>query len=384
LAHKSLRLRKQATARPANFTSHLQMYFAGAYCVFLGAAVRLLVLLALGEASNGQSQCEDPTSCVADATKQPKALVQVRSDIRDGIVQEENVNAEFDCKMGVQRWRVGWSDAKKEWCCKNEKIGCEFNCAEGMIETWKTDKADWCCLNELVGCGFNCSAGYSKWKSGWSTLKKKYCCKNELLGCTFNCSKDLSNRSLAWPSMKKAWCCKNEKVGCGEEKKPCLTQANTLAVGSLLRGWVSPPGTPCVFGLDELDEGFHCILNSGAYGSFGWCYTAKDRSSWGACNEDCPLFGPAKKINDRLKNMTKELLAPAQKVGDSLRSIAKKLEGPLMSGSDSKARSDAGNVTEEAKKGDDKMGGKKDEKKDVKNGTKADAKNDTRKDGKKG
>merc|ERR1712032_1635410 len=177
-------------------TSHLQMYFAGAYCVFLGAAVRLLALLALGEASNGQSQCEDPTSCVADATKQPKALVQVRSDIRDGIVQEENANAEFDCKMGVQRWKVGWSDAKKEWCCKNEKIGCEFNCAEGMIETWKTDKADWCCLNELVGCGFNCSAGYSKWKSGWSTLKKEYCCKNELLGCTFNCSKDLPNRSL--------------------------------------------------------------------------------------------------------------------------------------------------------------------------------------------
>jgi len=399
--------------------------------VFLGAAVMLLALLALSEASIGIARCEDH-SCMVDASGQQPALVQVRmlkdtrsvgSSIRDGIVQEKSLNAEFDCTAGVQNWRIGWSNAKKfwcctheqvgcdynckdgleaewpalkkTWCCKNKDVGCEFNCTEGEAANWNESKATWCCVNELVGCGFNCSAGHSRWQKGWSTLKKEYCCKNELLGCMFNCSEDLSNRTLAWPSIKKAWCCKTEGAGC-EEKRPCLTQESKLAVGSMLRGRVAPPGTRCMFGLDERDEGYHCILEGGFYGSLGWCYTAKDRSSWGACNEDCPLFGPLKKIGDRLR---KDLITPVRKFGDRLEhleKLEKQLEGPLMSGSgpaakggttgsdDSKARSDVGNVSGEAKKGDDKKGGKKDGQKDAKQNTKVDAKKDAKKGANKG
>jgi len=338
---------------------------------------------------------------MVDASEQPKALVQVHgmlkdtgssgSDVRDGDVQEESLNPEFDCAADVQNrrfgwsnakkewccihantecdfdctagfrtWRSGWSDAKKEWCCIHQQIGCD--CTAGEVANWKEGKATWCCQNDLIGCGFNCSAGYSNWQRGWSTLKKEYCCKNELRGCTFDCSEDWSNRTLAWPPIKKAWCCKTEGAGC-EEKGPCQTIENKLAVGSMLRGHFAPPGTPCMFGLDDRDEGYHCILDNGYYGSLGWCYTAKDRSSWGACNADCPLFGPLKKIGDRLK---KDLVAPVQKFGDRLKQLEKQLEGPLMSGSvpvakegaagsdDSKARSDAGSATGDAKKGDDK------------------------------
>lgn len=53
----------------------------------------------------------------------------------------------------------------------------------------------------------------------------------------------------------------------------------------------APAGTPCKFGLDPRDEGFHCVLDDGKYGSYGWCYTSTDMQSWGSCSEDCPLYG---------------------------------------------------------------------------------------------
>lgn len=56
----------------------------------------------------------------------------------------------------------------------------------------------------------------------------------------------------------------------------------------------APEGTPCLFGVDDRDEGFttrrgHCILDKGKFGSNGWCYTAPDASAWGSCVQNCPL-----------------------------------------------------------------------------------------------
>lgn len=31
----------------------------------------------------------------------------------------------FDCDAGSANWKAGWSDAKKDWCCSNEGVGCE-------------------------------------------------------------------------------------------------------------------------------------------------------------------------------------------------------------------------------------------------------------------
>lgn len=205
----------------------------------------------------------------------------------------------------------------------------DYNCTEGAVKNWTEDKVDWCCVNEFLGCGFNCSAGYSRWKKDWPQLKKYYCCQNELIGCTFNCSEDLFNMRPSWLPIKKAWCCKAEGTGCKEEeekdKRPCLTQENVLARSSMFGGHVSPAGTPCVFGINPSDEGYHCILDKGLYGSFGWCYTNKDRSSWGACNQDCPLFGLAKIIGNRLKTATEDL-------GDRLKHLEGQLRDPQKGG----------------------------------------------------
>merc|ERR1712187_189531 len=69
----------------------------------------------------------------------------------------------------------------------------------------------------------------------------------------------------------------------------------------------SPPGTPCVFGLDARDEGGHCIFDDGEYGSLGWCYTDINKKGWGACGEMCPLYGQANILGRQIDQVLKEL-----------------------------------------------------------------------------
>merc|ERR1712187_379290 len=71
----------------------------------------------------------------------------------------------------------------------------------------------------------------------------------------------------------------------------------------------SAPGTPCVFGSDPRDEGSHCIMEH-QYGSFGWCFTSQDKSSWGSCGETCPLSGPAKVLAGKI-DLLEALIADA-------------------------------------------------------------------------
>lgn len=84
---------------------------------------------------------------------------------------------------------------------------------------------------------------------------------------------------------------------------------------------VSPAGTPCVFGVDDADEGSHCIYDNGVYGSFGWCYTSKEGSSWGSCSESCPLYGPfdilGTKLDEALRriNGVRRIISPPSTSG---------------------------------------------------------------------
>jgi len=63
----------------------------------------------------------------------------------------------------------------------------------------------------------------------------------------------------------------------------------------------------CIFGVDDRDEGKHCIYSEGKYGSLGWCYTSSEKNEWGSCNDSCPLWGQAKILEKRLRVMKKEL-----------------------------------------------------------------------------
>jgi len=74
--------------------------------------------------------------------------------------------------------------------------------------------------------------------------------------------------------------------------------------------YVAPTGTPCLFGVDERDEGSHCIDQGGDLAADGWCWTDEARRTWGKCTDSCPLSGQAKvlakkmdKIYSKLKTM---------------------------------------------------------------------------------
>ena len=30
----------------------------------------------------------------------------------------------YACNVGLANWKIGWSDAKKTWCCSHQKQGC--------------------------------------------------------------------------------------------------------------------------------------------------------------------------------------------------------------------------------------------------------------------
>jgi len=75
------------------------------------------------------------------------------------------------------------------------------------------------------------------------------------------------------------------------------------------------PGTPCLFGVVPADEGSHCVLSHGKYGSFGWCYTRSDRAEWGSCSQDCPLVGPVDVIAKRLDRLTLRVQLALNKLG---------------------------------------------------------------------
>eukprot|EP00930_Biecheleria_cincta_P057966 TRINITY_DN43833_c0_g1_i1.p1 TRINITY_DN43833_c0_g1~~TRINITY_DN43833_c0_g1_i1.p1 ORF type:complete len:357 (+),score=67.09 TRINITY_DN43833_c0_g1_i1:93-1163(+) len=92
----------------------------------------------------------------------------------------------------------------------------------------------------------------------------------------------------------------------GAKSKPgCVTQATENA--QALYSYVSPAGSSCLFGVDERDEGSHCIDQGGEYGPSGWCWTSEDLASWGKCANGCPLSGAEAVLGKKLERIEKKL-----------------------------------------------------------------------------
>jgi hypothetical protein len=72
-------------------------------------------------------------------------------------------------------------------------------------------------------------------------------------------------------------------------------------------------GDSCVFGVDQEDEGAHCIPDF-SYGPYGYCYTKADKSTWGKCRESCPLFGRFGVLDRKVGGIKEKLDALMQEV----------------------------------------------------------------------
>jgi len=76
----------------------------------------------------------------------------------------------FQCEMGPD-WRVGWSPAKQDWCCRKKRVGCRPAAPQGALPA------------SAAPAGFDCGAGVSTWSWGWSAQKKTWCCTQFGKGC---------------------------------------------------------------------------------------------------------------------------------------------------------------------------------------------------------
>lgn len=85
----------------------------------------------------------------------------------------------------------------------------------------------------------------------------------------------------------------------------CVTQ--TTENSQAMYSYVAPAGSPCFFGVDDRDEGSHCIDQDRQDGPNGWCWTSEDLESWGKCAAGCPLSGAAKVLEKELKHIEKKL-----------------------------------------------------------------------------
>lgn len=90
----------------------------------------------------------------------------------------------------------------------------------------------------------------------------------------------------------------------------------------------SPSGSLCIFGLDDRDEGNHCVYDDGKYGTYGWCYTDDARSSWGACSENCPLQGQAQILGGKIDEVLEKLDKAAEKHDTILNKLTTTTEAP--------------------------------------------------------
>merc|ERR1719373_790328 len=65
---------------------------------------------------------------------------------------------------------------------------------------------------------FNCRTDSGvDYAVGWTQDKRDHCCKLERLGCEsdpYDCDADFPNWSISWSDGKKAWCCIVYQRGC--------------------------------------------------------------------------------------------------------------------------------------------------------------------------
>jgi len=78
-----------------------------------------------------------------------------------------------DCDDGFTDWRREWSVSKKAWCCQHTLRGCP---PPGLQAPPGGRNESHMPQPEQFDTDFDCNVGYENFRSGWSIAKKAWCC----------------------------------------------------------------------------------------------------------------------------------------------------------------------------------------------------------------
>jgi len=162
----------------------------------------------------------------------------------------------FVCTTGLDRWETGWSNEKKDWCCQHQALGCTttlpgtvtittvtftsntfttttlatlpYACHVSLNEAdaaWSDAKRDWCCKNEKLGCHYDCKQGADNWRKLWPADQQGWCCQKVFVGCVqqYDCLTGLEHWQTRWTKHQKGWCCLHRGLGCPGDAEPNAT-----------------------------------------------------------------------------------------------------------------------------------------------------------------
>eukprot|EP00929_Paragymnodinium_shiwhaense_P094539 TRINITY_DN5513_c2_g1_i3.p1 TRINITY_DN5513_c2_g1~~TRINITY_DN5513_c2_g1_i3.p1 ORF type:complete len:2110 (-),score=715.51 TRINITY_DN5513_c2_g1_i3:122-6451(-) len=170
----------------------------------------------------------------------------------------------FDCQEGLHNWMAEWSDGKKDYCCKTKHLGCKDHHHYDHVNFF--DDQGESVHDPHVHDAFDCQEGLANFEVGWSWAKREWCCKNYHFGCKddnhhghdhdhdhdaaghhidahdgahehdhpdgwhmgsmldgpaapralgpHDCQAGLNNWVDGWSKAKKDWCCATFKLGC--------------------------------------------------------------------------------------------------------------------------------------------------------------------------
>jgi len=74
-----------------------------------------------------------------------------------------------------------WSEAKADYCCQSEGLGCDAKNCNIYVPPWSPAKQDECCKEFDQNCDSYVCVGVEQ--SAWSPDKRNWCCTNEQVGC---------------------------------------------------------------------------------------------------------------------------------------------------------------------------------------------------------
>eukprot|EP00419_Tripos_fusus_P032250 CAMPEP_0172778350 /NCGR_PEP_ID=MMETSP1074-20121228/201863_1 /TAXON_ID=2916 /ORGANISM="Ceratium fusus, Strain PA161109" /LENGTH=398 /DNA_ID=CAMNT_0013615281 /DNA_START=96 /DNA_END=1291 /DNA_ORIENTATION=- len=241
-------------------------------------------------------------------------------DADNPLDQADKAKKPFDCKTGYNKWNSstsGWSKLKKEFCCAALGRGCESGDISGK-STNSSKATSTAATTELTTAATSSSTAKVTPTTAASTSNvTSTSTAASITNATASTSTTMASPSTAasttttTPSTSTAAATTSttayttSRSGVAHTIPGCVTQFDERVTSLTLK--TAKPGTSCVFGIDDRDEGGHCIMEDGKYGSFGWCWTSKNKDSWGSCSEACPLFGFYKILGKRIDHLKAEV-----------------------------------------------------------------------------